>query len=222
MRTKSIIIITLSIIISTLSSCKKSVLNDFIPTVEIDGDPAVSSSEVNFSAKVSNPNDFKIVEYGFEWGNENTMIGSNINQTSNFTDNSFSYSLDYALVPDEEYNVRAFIKTPTQVIYSNPKYFYPKSSLPPTITDFYPKTGKEGDIVTIEGDNFFSLNYQGAPTLNLPTKVYFGSYRGFITFATKNRIDVVVAPKGSYQTVSIRLNIANTEITVGDFTYEDN
>lgn len=93
----------------------------------------------------------------------------------------------------------------------------------PQITDFNPKMGVAGDVVTIDGQNFGSPNYG--------YKVRFGDYSAVFLNSTRNRIEVIVpdldtlfdnptGPLSQYLNKSIKVEVADfSVVATSDFNY---
>jgi hypothetical protein len=168
----------------------------------------VSGEGAIVHAEVLNPGKFKILSFGFVWGR---------NQMPDLSDNSkifenglmnqeFTYTINNALIKNELYFVRSYIKTDRYEVYGNEINFESKGSLSPEIDNFAPVNGAVGTRVVIHGENF-------ATSLN-GNVVKFGSRVAVIDSATENTIYVQVPefPVPEFEMVNISV------ITAGDTT----
>lgn len=206
-----------------MQACRKSYLDDYIPRIELTGEPEVKDFEVTFKARIINPNKHKINAYGFEWSekrNRNLIIGRTRFEAPAFVKNTFSESVDYALNPGDEYNVVAFIETSSQIIHGAIIGFTPKGSYPPVVDDYYPKEGKVGDTLVILGSRFPSNISQQPTGTGRPSRVTFGTTTTLALSTSYNRIQVRVPQNYSSSSYSqLKLEVPGHSVVIGGFTY---
>lgn len=204
-------------------SCRKSYLDNYIPRIEIAGSPSVKDYEVEFKARIINPNKHKINAYGFEWSekrNRNLIIGRTRIEAADFDKNTFSESVDYALNPGEEYNIVAFIETSSQIIHSAIDGFTPKGSYPPVVDDYYAKEGKAGDTLVILGSRFPSINHHERIGTGWPSRITFGTITAIALSTSCDRIVVQVPQNYSSSSYSqMKLEVPGHSVVIGGFTY---
>ncbi len=112
----------------------------------------IDSEGVTFNAEILNTGNEEIVDYGFKWRNAKSEFTYSIKQENKLDE--FTTRITNDLHKDEQYVYQAYIKTSDNLILSNQVVFQSKGSMPPVITDFYPKEGFDGDLITIIGNNF--------------------------------------------------------------------
>jgi hypothetical protein len=172
----------------------------------------VSEEGAVVNAEVLNPGKCKILSYGFVWGR---------NQMPNLLDNSkifenglknheFSYTINSALIKNELYFVRSYIKTDQYEVFGNEIHFESRGGLPPEIDNFAPVNGVVGTKVVIHGENF-------AASLN-GNIVKFGSCVAIIDSASENTIyaQVPEIPVPEFEMVNISVETAGIIVTSAD------
>jgi hypothetical protein len=172
----------------------------------------VSGEGAVVNAEVLNPGKFKILSYGFVWGtNQMPDLSDNIKIFENgLTNHEFTYTINNALIRNELYFVRSYLKTDQYEIYGNAVNFESEGSLSPKIDDFAPVTGAVGTKVVIHGENF-------ASSLN-GNIVKFGSRVAIIDSATENTIYTQVPefPVPEFEMVNISVVTAGDTATSAD------
>ncbi len=129
---------------------------------------------VTFNAEILNIGTEKIVDYGFLWRNAGSEYTHSIKQENKLDE--FTTRITNDLQKDEQYVYQAYIKTLDNLILSNQVVFQSKGSMPPVITDFYPKEGFDGDLITIIGNNFsYKTTKNHVYVNNLPAEVLYST-----------------------------------------------
>lgn len=122
----------------------------------------ISSEGVTFNGTIISGQTAEIKKVGFAWS-ASVNPGVNLTDTTiiagKFTGNTFQKQVDFGLLKNGNYKVRAFVIYDSFTIYGPVETFKSKGSKSPVITDFYPASGKKGDTITITGDNFCSYIY---------------------------------------------------------------
>jgi hypothetical protein len=129
---------------------------------------------VTFNAEILNVGTEKIVDYGFLWRNAESEFTYSIKQQNKLDE--FTTRITNDLQKDEQYIYQAYIKTSDNLILSNQIVFQSKGSMPPVITDFYPKEGFDRDLITIIGNNFsYKATNNRVYVNNLPAEVIYST-----------------------------------------------
>ena len=205
-------------------SCRKSILEKYIPYIEITGEPLVYDTHVKISAKIQNSGKHQIEAYGFKWNAGGSVSGA-IRGIERYIESinhsrEFEITIDYALKDKETYTIVAFVQTPKQTINSNPAVFTARGSLPPLIDSYHPNTGSKGDTVVIQGSRFPSVPHSGNPTFLLSSRVSFNNLYAMIIYADHHRIEAIVPDLDYFEPpFSISLQVPGHNVVVGDFIY---
>ena len=106
--------------------------------------------------------------------------------------------------------MRAFAKNNWYIIYGLSISFESMGSSAPSIKDFFPMRGKEGDKVTIHGDNF-SANIDN-------NQIFFGDMELFADSASKTKL-VVTLPNEIVVSGNIKIKciVGNQEVVSDDY-----
>ncbi len=204
------------------TSCRKSYLTDYIPIIELKSNPSISDSGVEVTALVVNETNEAIIRYGFDWSSvkTNKRLGQYIRTSDRFTGKQFSHLIDYALPNGDSIRICAFVETQSQIILSSPMVFKSKGSLPPSIDNYFPASGSQGDTLYIEGSRFSAFDYYigiiiGDILLNI------GNTRAFIVESKYEGIKAIIPYISTHNesVFEISLKIYDHEIIVGNFKY---
>jgi IPT/TIG domain-containing protein len=163
----------------------------------------ISESGATFNAKIFHPGNQKILEYGFVWGwyRYDPDLGSNrVFLTETLTKEEFSSNITTTLYKNQNYNVRAFIKTEEYTVYGNSMPFKSLGSKGAIIDDFFPKKGTWGDTIQITGKNFSYLSVYN--------KIFFKDVKSKVISSTDSIIKCIVPDGISGKTVPIYLDLA--------------
>lgn len=140
-------------------SCKEEDLNRNYPLVKTFPVSGISAEGATFAAEFSNAKSSDIIAHGFVWGKDKVNLA--IGQTSAHAiqlgvpvSSQFHYTEKSSLESGATYYVRGFVQTKQNVIYGTMVSFKSLGASGPILTDFSPKSGKQGDILTISGNNF--------------------------------------------------------------------
>lgn len=203
-----------------MQACQKSYLDDYIPRVEIIGEPKVEEFKVTIDARLSNPKGHEINAYGFEWRKGNHIMGKYHADRPNFAQETFTFVIDYALKANDIYNVTAYVQRAEQTIYSEPVTFTAKGSLPPIVDEYFPTQGSFGDTLVILGSRFPSVNYSGIATAFLNYRVSVGTITAPVYYVSYDRIEAMVpfifSGTSPFQ---IKLEVPGHSVVVGEFDY---
>ena len=135
--------------------------DDFISTRDYPvffTDPAseITNEGVTLSVTLLNEGTSPVLSHGFQWGEAGGIYNFKVELTD--TDLSdFSVRIDSDLKEGVMYKYRSFARTENYVIEGEELYFESKGSNEAVFTDFNPKSGEIGDVITISG-NYFSLD----------------------------------------------------------------
>ncbi len=149
------IIITVYLL-SFAIACKDNNYPQSFPIVFTSDVSNISSEGAQFAGSIESLGSNQIIiGYGFVWSEfEMPSISSAKVTLSHVAQGAFSKTITYDLMNGGTYYVRAFIQTPSKVIYGNQVSFVSKGSLPPTISGFTPGAAEGGSLITIQGKNF--------------------------------------------------------------------
>ena len=157
-----------------------------------------------------------IKDYGFVYDQQNEDIRIGISERVSLgtsIQTRFSGVADHALANGITcyYRAYAIVGDKNLTVYGNQKSFVPKGSLQPSITEIVPSSGKQGDIIVINGSGFSDKLY-GA-------EVKFGNLPAYVTKTSSKSITCTVPflPPGDTDVV-IKININNALSTAKKFT----
>lgn len=123
-----------------------------------------------FQATISNNADL-ITDKGFIWESFGIQEIQHVTSENNET---FSYQATSRLANSDKYTVRAFVKINELTIFGDSVSFLSKGSHAPVFTDFYPKTARCLDTLTLVGSGFSSsplgssVRFTGVSTRAIP------------------------------------------------------
>ena len=166
------IIIILFIVV--LSTCKKENKFDYalIQTGEVTN---IDSTGATFHAKILDPGNENITEYGFVWDADSNPVIQNSEKyilegqpAAGLISQRISTTLHWKQI----YFVRAFIRNNNYITYGKNVVFKSSGSIAPQILNFYPKTGNTKDTLVIIGKNFSYIKSDN--------KVSIGDYHAII------------------------------------------
>ncbi len=166
------IIIILFIVV--LSTCKKENKFDYalIQTGEVTN---IDSTGATFHAKILDPGNENITEYGFVWDADSNPVIQNSEKyilegqpAAGLISQRISTTLHWKQI----YFVRAFIRNNDYITYGKNVVFKSSGSIAPQILNFYPKTGNTKDTLVIIGKNFSYIKSDN--------KVSIGDYHAII------------------------------------------
>jgi hypothetical protein len=108
--------ILFSLLSITISFCNKQ--NEFDDPLVLTGDVInITDTSATFTAKITNPGKFQVIESGFVWGlhsNDNNGIKVKNGRTEKSV---YSLQTNYKLLPGKKYYVRAYVLTNVNVTY---------------------------------------------------------------------------------------------------------
>lgn len=175
----------------------------------------ISDSGAVFNAEIIYRGNFKIVDYGFVWSeNENPNLENSdkVVYSDNIQSNRFSSVISTALKSSVKYYVRPFILTDDYTVYGINMDFLSLGSKAPKIRSFFPKTGIWGDTIRIIGNNFSYL-------INSNT-VKMGELSSEVISASDTVLAIKVPALMNNPSVKLKVSIlGNTAISVDDFNY---
>lgn len=141
------------------SGCKDWEFPQSFPIVVTEGVINVSPKGAEFVGRVESlGSDHTVIEYGFVWSESQmpTINSSRVVISNPISQGVFSQMVSNDLISGNVYFVRSFIKTNKVLVYGNQLRFISQGSMAPKIVDFEPKEGVDGEIITINGQNFSS------------------------------------------------------------------
>ena len=156
--------------VMTVSGCSKTEYTDRgFPEVTTDNASVSSGVGALLGAKIHNPRDYKILNYGFVWSDSQVPTLETCDRVIFSAKNvpaEFSASVVSTLKDQTSYFVRSFLLTSDFTVYGNVQEFTARGSLGPTIESFYPSSGHKGDTITITGKNFSYLKEKNIVTFS--------------------------------------------------------
>jgi IPT/TIG domain len=147
----------------------------------------ISKAGATFHGDIIYRGNSEILEYGFVWLYEDPTIenGERIYFRTSPNSNPFATEVTARHFEGQQYKVRAYVITKDHIVYGNTVDFVSQGSLGAVIDDFYPKTARLTDTVTIVG-KYFSRT----PALNY---ILFGEkLADNVVFATDTLLRVLV------------------------------
>ncbi len=149
------------IFLAFLAACEKDevVIREFprIQTLEVTD---ISQDGAIFKADLIQTGSGSITDYGFVWSTNFTPTveySEIISFTGPASTGNYSATIHNSLREGSTYYVKAYARNENYTSYGNKVSFVSLGSKAPVIQDFEPKTGIEGDTVTIYG-KYFSNN----------------------------------------------------------------
>ncbi len=171
----------------------------------------VDENGATFKAEITQNRNSEVIKLGFIWGKSSGILYEKDTiyvETKN--EGIFYQNIDYALPANEEISFYSYAQTSDYEVIGNIRTFISKGCKLPTITDFYPKHGSDGEMVTIEGNDFTSAKSV--------YKILFGDKNGKILSASKNKITVEVPQNYSVPgKCQLNLKMYNENFAVGEF-----
>lgn len=133
-----------------------------LPVANITDEGATFSADLFFEGNET------IVEYGFVWGIHEPRLGVNDKIVLDLPVKTGIYTAEIrsALIKDEDYYVKPYIKTIYHTVYGKTVKFISNGSLPPVITGFEPESAGWLDTLKISGRNFSWVASQNKVKLN--------------------------------------------------------
>ncbi|MEQ8239231.1 MAG: IPT/TIG domain-containing protein [Cyclobacteriaceae bacterium] len=121
----------------------------------------------------------------------------------------FSTRVSSNLSPDVLYYARAFMILEADTVYGNAVRFTSQGSLVPTISNFFPKSGIDGDTITIIGTNF--------STFREDVSISFGDKNGSIVSTTIEEIKVIIPGPLDAGNTTISLTVFDEDVSIEGF-----
>lgn len=172
----------------------------------------VMDGGIKVDANVLNIGNTPITEYGFSFrattGSTWVVFDSKKIVGTTTPDATYSAVLTADMEPGKTYNVRAYAIAGKYTAYGEPITFKGVKSQAPVITDFTPKEGLDGTLITITGENFsYSKNL---------VKVKIGNADAAIVETTSDKI-IVKSPPVSYAgSFPIQVTIQDQQVVTSD------
>ena len=186
-RIQIVLNIIISVIIITLS-CKRDneIYPKDFPYLLMRKVSKINSEGVTATAEILSLGRDSIMDFGFVWDSVESPTIDNLRLS--FTDQPhvgiFTGRINNSINSGTLYNIRPYIKGKQYLVYGSTMKFMGSGSLEAKLIDFVPKTGKQGSLVTIFGENF-----------NSNPQVFFGSIEATVKEVFSNKI-VVEVPAG--------------------------
>ncbi|GAO30049.1 hypothetical protein JCM15548_12293 [Geofilum rubicundum JCM 15548] len=122
----------------------------------------------------------------------------------------FSFRSESALIKDQEYFVKAFVRTENLTVVGTTVRFHSKGSLPPEISAFDPTIANWGDTLTLKGERFSARENQ----------VFLGEIEGEVVSQSDSLLKVVVPFEKNEERVKLMVKTIGQEaISRDDFIY---
>ena len=171
---KNTIYICLAILFLNVQCSKNEVLLTPFPLIESISILSITGFGVEFNATIKNENKSKIIEYGFIWGEPNDNLtyeaGEKLVVGTDLSEEGFSYKLTYGMLDNENYKVRAYLKTKDKTLLSHPYHFTSKGSSLTKLINIIPNTGTAGDTIKLIGENFSTIAFNNSVTIGYNRK----------------------------------------------------
>lgn len=175
----------------------------------------ISDSGAVFNAEIFYRGNFKILDYGFVWSeNENPNLDNSdkVKYTDNIESNKFSSVISSVLKAGTSYYVRPYIRTNNYTVYGVPTKFLSLGSGAPKIYSFFPKAGTWGDTIRIYGKNFSYLLKNNA--------VQMGEITGDMISASDTVLSIKIPAVQNNSAVKLLVSIfGKTATSVDYFNY---
>jgi len=172
----------------------------------------IDDSGVTLTIDVLNRGSGVIKQYGFLLGKEESLdFDTNFDISfEDELDDTFSTRISSNLSPDVRYVARGYMILDVDTVFGNAVDFTSLGSLAPTITDFFPTSGIDGDTITLTGTNF--------STSRNDVSILFGDENAIIVSNTVEEIKTII-PQGSMSgNTTISLTVFDDEVSVEGFT----
>lgn len=180
------------------------------PRVKTLGVTNITESGATFNAEFILRGDFEITSYGFVWSsfsqNPDLQDSERVEITGNITESGFSSDINSALIANDDYFVKAFVKTDAYTVYGQSIEFVSLGSDAPKIDEVSPLQIFYQDTIKISGSNFSFVKKNNF--------VQFGDVRAEVALATDTLLHVLVpdliASVSSNVSVTVAGNIAES------------
>jgi N-acetylneuraminic acid mutarotase len=187
MRMKSFIPVAAMLVASLVYSCQEEKFTEKgLPEVKTVGVTMLEDG-ATFHGMILTDGGTKITEHGFSWAPSGSNDPSDLQYfylgpVSGET--RFSVTVNSAIEKDEDYVMRAFVKTDAVTSYGNEVTFSGRGSKSPELVSVTPASAQIGDTVVISG-HYFSNNLESCT-------VYFGNAEAQIISTAIDHLEVVV------------------------------
>ena len=187
------------------AGCKKDskILSKEYPYVIQEDVSEISETGITVKSVIISSGDYAIEDFGFVISEESKPVVTDRKISLKAVEASpdkITFRIDNALGKDQKYYIRAFIKTPGYLVYSNEKAFYSKGSIMPRIGHLSKTSAIPGDVVTIAGDYF-----NESPGNNV---VRFGDVRARIIYEKRDTIIVQCPETKATKEVAVSVQTA--------------
>ena len=209
-------ILSLILLLSLLVMCsEEEITHRPFPRVKTLAVSNINSEGARFNAEITFRGDFKVLIYGFVWGEkENPKLENSdrIVYAENIQESKFSSDIATTLMEKVSYFVRTFVQTDDFIVYGENVEFLSLGSGAPELISFEPHEGIWGDTITIIGKKFSNL-------LNQNT-VLFGSIRGELLSAVDTLLKIRIPAVLNDSSVDVSVSIQGNSVVFADeFNY---
>ncbi|MFT4733806.1 MAG: hypothetical protein ACI9K1_000759 [Arcticibacterium sp.] len=180
------------------------------PVIVTEKATSIDQSGVVISANILHKGKGEITEMGFTWidqSREDQVFKQAVYADPDTTER-IELRISSDLRKDGFYKFRAYLEVGDLVILGNEESFQSQGSLVSKVSDFYPKSGGTGELITIVGENF-SLSRDR-------TKVFLGRNEAELFYVSMDTIKVLVPKRVSASgevEVAVRSGVSNLVLT---------
>jgi hypothetical protein len=168
----------------------------------------VSESGAVLHGKIRRMGTEHIRDHGFIWSlqpNPQAHDSEKISLGALPEGRGFQAHIQYGLIPDTTYYVKAFTATDDHMVYGGIVNFRSAGSLPPVIENFTPRQGSWGDTLKIEG-KYYSSRMENV-------KVMFGSLEAETIMSSDSTIECIVPSNIAEPSIPFKVIVAGQEAT---------
>jgi hypothetical protein len=198
------------ILLLLLSGCEKDA------TIQTKEYPLVLTKEISeinktgatFAGKILQNGSVDITDFGFTWTDGQSVFKTSL--INNGIPEEFKYRISSDLKVGSTYSVQAYLQTKKNLVLGNKVQFKSLGNNGPVITDFYPKTGVDGSMVTIVGKYFSRISSNN--------KVFVNNIEGQIIYSSNDSIKFKTPQMAFFGNTKISVKV-DTKTGISDLLF---
>jgi hypothetical protein len=196
-------ILSVSILTGSLLACENDgIPKEQFPVLITESVTEIQEGTATLNGRFHDEGLSPIVSYGFIWTpmqSPNHLYAEKIEVGTSPTSNRFEASITFGMEKGKQYFVYSYAKTDKQISYGNIQQFISNGCQEPAIIDFSPTVAQPGSVVTINGENF--------STVNALNQVKFGTFTATVLESSPTQLTVIVPEALNVQSVPISITI---------------